>query len=171
MTTSYFDVNNYVSFKAGLDMLTSLAKAFGDAYKLVQPSTKAGEIYAPYTIRNDTGTLLAVTFDKTLQVTMVNFAAVDVFPFMYDIYMFIVAACNRFELELFLRQPDAFMNHSSSPPRGVHLTMRTPVLVWLRLSQRWQHGNRGILYSVTYILHLKTVSYFTGCTAVDSSIR
>ena len=70
-------------------MLTSLAKAFGDAYKLVQPSTKAGEIYAPYTIRNDTGTLLAVTFDKTLQVTMVNFAAVDVFPFMYDIYIYV----------------------------------------------------------------------------------
>ena len=119
-------------------MLTSLAKAFGDAYKLVQPSTKAGEIYAPYTIRNDTGTLLAVTFDKTLQVTMVNFA---------------VAACNGFKLELFLRQPDAFMNHSSSPSRGVHLTMRTPVVVRLRLSQHWQHGNRGIFYSLTYILH------------------
>ena len=63
-------------------MLTSLAKAFGDAYKLVQPSTKAGEIYAPYTIRNDTGTLLAVTFDKTLQVTIFCCTSVDVFSFM-----------------------------------------------------------------------------------------
>lgn len=51
-------------------MLTSLGKAFGDAYKLVQPSAKAGDIQAPYAVKNDTGSLIAITIDKHLQVSI-----------------------------------------------------------------------------------------------------
>lgn len=49
-------------------MMGSLAKAFGDAYTLVQPSLKPGDVTAPYSIRNDTGTRISVGVDKTLQV-------------------------------------------------------------------------------------------------------
>lgn len=56
--------------QAGLDMLTALSKSFGDAYKLVQPSTKAGAIQAPYAIRNDTGTLVSVKIDRQLEVQL-----------------------------------------------------------------------------------------------------
>ena len=52
-------------------MLKSLSEAFGDAYKLVQPSIKSRDMLAPYTIRNDTGTLVAVTIDKQLEVSVV----------------------------------------------------------------------------------------------------
>jgi len=53
-------------------MLSSLLSAFGDAYKLVQPSVKAGELLAPYTLRNDTGTNVAVKIDKALEVTQLK---------------------------------------------------------------------------------------------------
>ncbi|XP_052264161.1 intermembrane lipid transfer protein VPS13A-like [Dreissena polymorpha] len=51
--------------KACLESLTNLGKAFGDAYALVEPTLKAGEVLDPYVIQNETGEDIVLKLDNT----------------------------------------------------------------------------------------------------------
>ncbi|XP_036365427.1 vacuolar protein sorting-associated protein 13A [Octopus sinensis] len=51
--------------KTCLEVLTNLGKAFGDAYKLVEPSATTSETLAPYIIENRTGLDLLLKLDNT----------------------------------------------------------------------------------------------------------
>ncbi|KAH3865966.1 hypothetical protein DPMN_029014 [Dreissena polymorpha] len=51
--------------KACLESLTNLGKAFGDAYSLVEPTLKAGEVLDPYVIQNETGEDIVLKLDNT----------------------------------------------------------------------------------------------------------
>ncbi|CAH1789713.1 unnamed protein product [Owenia fusiformis] len=62
--TSY-DVLQLTVTKTCIEVLTNLGKAFGDAYNLVEPSVKAGEVTAPYLLKNDTGMALTCKLDET----------------------------------------------------------------------------------------------------------
>ncbi|XP_053387649.1 intermembrane lipid transfer protein VPS13A-like isoform X4 [Mercenaria mercenaria] len=54
--------------KACLESLTNLGKAFGDAYALVEPTLKAGEVMTPYVIRNVTGEDLMLKLDNAFEI-------------------------------------------------------------------------------------------------------
>ena len=43
-------------------------QAFGDAYNLVQPTLKAGEVLDPYVIRNESGEDLILKLDNDFEV-------------------------------------------------------------------------------------------------------
>ena len=43
-------------------------QAFGDAYNLVEPSEKAGEIIAPFCIQNHTGLEILMKLDNSFEV-------------------------------------------------------------------------------------------------------
>lgn len=45
-----------------------ILQAFGEAYQLVEPSQKAGELVAPYMIYNTTGLDLTLKLDSAFEV-------------------------------------------------------------------------------------------------------
>ena len=49
-------------------------QAFGDAYRLVEPSAKIHEVLAPYIIENQTGLELLLKLDNIFQVSWKQFA-------------------------------------------------------------------------------------------------
>ncbi|XP_060571316.1 intermembrane lipid transfer protein VPS13A-like, partial [Ruditapes philippinarum] len=53
--------------KACLESLSNLGKAFGDAYALVEPTLKAGEVMTPYVIKNVTGEDLMLKLDNAFE--------------------------------------------------------------------------------------------------------
>ncbi|GAB1605843.1 Hypothetical predicted protein [Argonauta hians] len=54
--------------KTCLEVLTNLGKAFGDAYKLVEPSATTSETLAPYIIENSTGLDLLIKLDNMFDI-------------------------------------------------------------------------------------------------------
>ncbi|KAL4216396.1 Vacuolar protein [Mactra antiquata] len=61
------DTLNLTMTKACLESLTNLGKAFGDAYQLVEPTQKAGEVMTPYIIKNVTGVDLMLKLDNAFE--------------------------------------------------------------------------------------------------------
>lgn len=53
--------------KTCLEVLSNLGKAFGDAYRLVEPTAKINEVLAPYIIENQTGLELLLKLDNVFQ--------------------------------------------------------------------------------------------------------
>lgn len=53
--------------KTCLEVLSNLGKAFGDAYRLVEPTAKIHEVLAPYIIENQTGLELLLKLDNVFQ--------------------------------------------------------------------------------------------------------
>ncbi|XP_078330281.1 intermembrane lipid transfer protein VPS13A-like isoform X6 [Crassostrea virginica] len=53
--------------KTCLEVLNNLAKAFGDAYKLVAPAEEAGRVLSPYVITNNTGLPVTLKLDSAFE--------------------------------------------------------------------------------------------------------
>ncbi|XP_065940396.1 intermembrane lipid transfer protein VPS13A isoform X3 [Magallana gigas] len=53
--------------KTCLEVLNNLAKAFGDAYRLVAPAEEAGKILSPYVIYNNTGLPVVLKLDNAFE--------------------------------------------------------------------------------------------------------
>ncbi|XP_052785478.1 intermembrane lipid transfer protein VPS13A-like [Mya arenaria] len=80
------DSLNLTMTKACLESLTNLGKAFGDAYQLVEPTLRAGEVLDPFIIRNETGEDLMLKLDNTFEMpetavnTKVRLRSGDILP-------------------------------------------------------------------------------------------
>ncbi|VDI65829.1 vacuolar protein sorting-associated protein 13A/C, partial [Mytilus galloprovincialis] len=53
--------------KTCLEVLQNLGKSFGDAYMLVEPSEKAGEIISPFCVQNQTGLEIVMKLDNSFE--------------------------------------------------------------------------------------------------------
>ncbi|XP_064596162.1 intermembrane lipid transfer protein VPS13C-like isoform X2 [Liolophura sinensis] len=67
ITVKSEDILNTTITKTCLDVLSNLGKAFNDAYNLVEPTVKPGEVMSPYLIQNDTGLDLTIKLDNEFE--------------------------------------------------------------------------------------------------------
>lgn len=55
-------------------------QAFNDAYMLVEPMEKPGEVIAPYVVKNDTGLFIKLKLDETFKVTHPSLCCPSLLP-------------------------------------------------------------------------------------------
>ena len=67
LTVSSQDEVQLTMSKTCLEVLQNLGKAFGDAYMLVEPSEKAGEVISPFCIQNHTGLEIVMKLDNSFE--------------------------------------------------------------------------------------------------------
>ncbi|XP_052084958.1 intermembrane lipid transfer protein VPS13A-like isoform X11 [Mytilus californianus] len=69
MTVTVFshDEMQLIMSKTCLEVLQNLGKSFGDAYRLVEPSEKAGEIISPFCVQNLTGIEIIMKLDNSFE--------------------------------------------------------------------------------------------------------